>query len=189
VLLGPDQFPVTFVPVEASTALLSLATLDGTCTQMGNAGQVTSKFDLDAQHPAAAVTDPKGAQDVTLQIQAVTPSGQTITFGPMPLGNIHLDLCSFPQYGPQTVQIDCTFDPSKKSYAIELVPESQSNAQPAVVLFTPEKPSHQWTYLALSPFQPGFRYREYRNPGEAPAPWSDLQAPSLPLHLTATGGV
>lgn len=187
VQLSPDQFPVTFVPLEASSTLLALATLHATCTHSENGQPVTSKFDLDSQHPAAAVTIPKGTQDATLQIQAVSPSGQTITFGPVPLANIHLDLWSFPQYGPQTVQIDCTFDPSTKSYAIELVPESQPNAQPALAHFSPETPSRPWTYIAVTPFQPGFRYREYRNPGEPPAPWSEVQLPGFPLHLNVAG--
>jgi hypothetical protein len=184
-LLNPDSFPLRFVPVAASASLLNLASLKLVCTRDENGQSVSTTFVLDAAHMAAAVALPLGSTEGTMSIQALPQDGNPLTLGPLPLRGTLLDLSSFPQYGSQTVQLNCSFEANVSLYAIELAPETA--AAGTVLHFTPDLSARTWVYLAASPFRPGFRYREYRSAGETPAAWSAVLPPNDPLQLRASG--
>jgi hypothetical protein len=115
----------------------------------------------------------------------VTKDGRTISAdAPVGDSSIALDLPLFRETGSHTVQIDVAFSEGLSLVAIELKPETASDVDAVVVSFTPAAATRSWTWLASSPFTPGFRYRAFAT-GAAPALWSDPQSPFDALHLDA----
>jgi hypothetical protein len=115
----------------------------------------------------------------------VTKDGRTISAdAPAGDGAIALDLPLFREAGSHTVQIDVAFSDGVPLVAVELKPEAASDRDAVVVSFTPAAATRSWTWLASSPFTPGFRYRVFTT-GAAPARWSDPQSPFEALHLDA----
>jgi hypothetical protein len=115
----------------------------------------------------------------------VTKDGRTISADvPVSDGSIALDLPLFREVGSHTVQIDVAFSNGLSLVAVELKPEAASDRDAVVVSFTSSATTRSWTWLASSPFTPGFRYRVFTT-GTTPALWSDPQSPFDALHLDA----
>jgi hypothetical protein len=177
--LTPDDFAVRFLPVLASPQLLA-----------AGAVSVTAAWDGDSQRLAIAdaagdtLVIPRAATTVTCTC-VVTKDGRTISADALAGdGVIALDLPLFREAGSHTVQIDVAFSDGVPLVAVELKPEAASDRDAVVVSFTPAAATRSWTWLASSPFTPGFRYRVFTT-GAAPARWSDPQSPFEALHLDA----
>jgi hypothetical protein len=184
------DFPVDFVPVEASNALLEVATIYGTCRGTAAAGPVERRFELTAGRAAIVLPFPKGTTGIVCDAVAQSTALSTSLALSFPLvSGLALDLTSFPEYGAHAVEVECEFgDADRKLAAIDLLPEGspETAGEIDVLSFTPAIPKKEWRYVARSPFQAGYRYREHRGPDEPPAPWSDVQSPFLSLRIAAT---
>jgi hypothetical protein len=177
--LTPDDFAVRFVPVRPSPQLLSAGDL-----------AVTAAWEGDSQHLAIAdaagdtFVVPRTAAAVTCTC-VVTKDGRAIRADvPVGDGPIALDLSLFREAGSHTVAIDVAFSDGVPLVAIELKAEAASDRDAVVVSFTPAAATRSWTWLASSPFTPGFRYRVFAA-DVAPGPWSAPQSPFDALHLDA----
>lgn len=187
--LNIDDFPISFVPVEAADRLLAAGAVSGTLRY----NNVHSNFSLTASQPRVALGVPRDAS-ATLEFEfRSTDKAHVLHLGPSPAGATHLDLSSFREYGPQTLEIRCAFADGTPLLAIDLLPEGVAEAPNniTVMAMTPKSPQKQWTWFAASPFTPGYRYRLHRDePGANP--WSDVLSPFEPLLLnsaTATQAV
>jgi hypothetical protein len=179
VRLSPDDFAVRFLPVLASPQILAAGAVAVTATWDGDSQRVAI---ADAAGDTLVV--PRAATTVTCTC-LVTKNGQTIS-ADAPVGGdaVVLDLPLFREAGSHTVSIDVAFADGVSLVAVELKPEAASDRDAIVVSFTPAAAQRSWTWLASSPFAPGFRYRVFTT-GAAPAPWSDPQSPFDALHLDA----
>ena len=188
--LNPVHFPVTFIPVEASPALLKLAVLHGICRWTAEGKESEQQVVLDDNRSMVTVALPGEAKDAVLEFRAQSPeaaeNSRSIILGPFPAAALRLGLHSFPGYGLHKIKIKCEFHDNIKLYAVDLLAENQpeTSGEITVLHFTPSHPEKEWTYLAPSPFYPGFRYRPHPGPEEEPAQWSDVCSPfeSLWIH-------
>lgn len=178
--LNISDFPVNFVSLEAADRLLATGTVSGTLRY----DDAQSSFSLTASQPRLALAVPRDASaTLEFQFQSVDKA-HVLHLGPAPAGATHLDLSSFREYGPQTLDVRCTFHDGAALLAIDLLPEGASDTPNniTVIGMTPNSPQKQWTWFATSPFAPGYRYRIHTNQGEG-NPWSDVRSPFEPLLL------
>ena len=186
--LTPDDFPVDFVPVEASRGLLEEAVVRGSLQWPDGESEVERSFELDLDEPAIALALPKGTDGATLEIEARAHEGsRTLHLGPIPAEGLHLGRHSFPEYGPHTIEIECVFDDNTQLLAIDLLPEDrvETPEEINVLHFTPARPKREWTWFAQSPFHPGYRYRPHSGPDEEAGEWSEVRSPFGPLKIHA----
>lgn len=177
--LHVDDFPVNFVPVQATDRVLAVASVSGTLSH----GQVQNRFSLTTAQPRITLSVPQDAEDPSLEFEIRSKDGaRMLKLGPMPARAVDLDLSSFREYGPQSVEISCTFAGQAQLLAIDLVPEQSTDAPANVttLAMTPRTPKRQWTWFASSPFAPGYRYRLH-----GANDWSDVLSPFAPLPLQA----
>jgi len=180
--LHVEDFPLDFIPVEASDRLLAAGTVS--CTLIYDAVQNT--FLLTASKPRLTLAVPKGSSP-TLAFEVGSPDGKhTLKLGTLPARPVHLDLSSFREYGPQKLDIHCTFAKGARLLAVDLLPESKQDSADgiSVLALTPEEPQREWTWFASSPFEPGYRYRLHKTDAP-PNPWSSIQSPFESLELEA----
>jgi hypothetical protein len=177
--LHVDDFPVNFVPVEATDRLLAVASVSGTVSH----DQVQNRFSLTTAQPRVTLSIPQNAQDASLEFEIRSKDGaHTLKLGPMPPRALDLDLSSFREYGPQSVEVNCTFAGQVQLLGVDLLPEQSTDAPANIttVAMTPQLPKRQWTWFASSPFAPGYRYRLHGTND-----WSDVLSPFAPLALQA----
>lgn len=185
--LSVADFPVDFAMVEASRALLDVALITGVCRALSQGTSFEQRFVLDKDCPSVALTFPKDSSSFAVQVEAQSRLGsEVISVEPSWNGGVSLDLHSFQEYGAHKVRVECQFITAGVALtALDLLAESAGNGdQIAVVHFTPLSPVKDWTYLAISPFNAGYRYRNHPNEGEAPRAWSDIQSPFEVLVIT-----
>jgi hypothetical protein len=188
--LSPADFPVDFLPVAASPALLEMATVHATCRWTQAEAPLEASFDLIAGAPSAAVVLPSGTANATLEIAAAEQGGSgTLHLGPLAARPLLLETYSFREYGPHTIHVSCVFQDSTPLLAVDLLPENEpdTTATVTVLALTPAQPAKDWSYVALSPFHAGYHYRVHPQGDDAPPPWSAVQSPFSPLQLQ-TGG-
>jgi hypothetical protein len=186
--LGPGDFPVTFITIEAYAELLDLATLQGICRWQEAGVPVEQPFELNLANPQVALALPPLREGATLDITAQSlGSSQTLHLGPMPAKSMKLGLHSFREYGSQRVQIQCQFSAGVPLLALDLLPEGdQESAENITVLsFTPAQAAKTWMYLVRSPFQAGYRYRLHPQGNSPLCDWSFIQSPFVPLTVAA----
>ncbi len=184
--LHAEDFPLTFVPVEASDRLLAAGAVSGTVRH----DDVQSAFSLTTAQPRLTLTVPKDAA-ATLEFEFRSADGaHVLKLGPAPARASHLDLSSFREYGPQTLDIRCTFHEGTPLVAIDLLPEpaAESANSITVLAMTPQSPQRQWSWFASSPFTPGYRYRLHST-GTTANSWSDVRSPFEPLLLDSATAV
>jgi hypothetical protein len=184
--LNIDDFPVSFVPVEASDRLLSAGAVSGTLRY----DDVQNPFSLTASQPRMALAVPKDSS-ATLEFEFQSlDKAHVVRLGPAPARAVHLDLSSFREYGPQALDIRCEFHEGTPLLAIDLLPEAmpETASNITVMALTPQSPQKQWTWFSSSPFTAGYRYRIHSN-GTAANPWSDVRSPFEPLLLDSATAV
>ena len=178
--LNINDFPVSFVPVEASDRLLAAGTLSGTVRY----DDLQSTFSLTAAQPRLTLAVPKNGS-ATLEFEfRSADKAHVLRLEAAPAQAVHLDLSSFREYGPQTLEVSCTFHEGTQLLAIDLLPEGAAEGPDkiTVIAMTPQSPQKQWTWFASSPFTPGYRYRFHANEAGA-NPWSEVRSPFEPLLL------
>jgi hypothetical protein len=186
--LGVDDFELDFVPIEMSAQLAAVAALAVTASWMTDGTPHSDQFVLTAESATQTLALPRGWSAGNLSLALREKAGtRTLTLADRPLAALHLDLSSLPQYGTQTVTILCDLPPGTAVYAVDLAPESETETAGAtgVVFFTPHETKRSWSYLARSPFSPGYRYRPHAPAAGAAAAWSDVRSPADPLHVRA----
>lgn len=191
--LNPDHFPVQFVPVEASAALLAQALVGVTVRWPDGPEWVEQVFELAAESPSAAVAVPRAVEGAVLEVvlRAQADESRVLTYGPVPAGGLFLDLPLFPGYGPHAVEIACEFDLDVPVFAIDLAPDAppgDDQADPTFLFFTPQSDRKTWSWFARSPFFAGYRYRVRDEAGGAHGPWVAVPSPFEPLHIRTSMG-
>jgi hypothetical protein len=186
--LNASHFPVDFIPVGASRALLELARITITCVRSTPGGEVRQSFELNAQKSSTAVALPKEAENVTfdLQLQSLD-GGKTLALNALPARPLYLSLTSFPEYGAHTVDVECLLDGSMELFAVDLLPENQPETPEAIKLlfFTPDQPKKSWSWYANSPLYPGYRWRVHATGDDTTNPWITVNSPFEPLQIDA----
>lgn len=179
--LHADDFPLSFATIDASDRLLAIGPL--TCTLRHDDAQ--SSFTLGAGQPPLTLAVPKDAS-ATLEFEFRSKDGtRVLKLGPLPFRPAHLDLTSFREYGPQSLDVRCDFSPGAKLLAVDLLPEGSAPASISVVFMTPETPARKFNWFASSPFTSGYRYRLHSDDAAKPNPWSQVLSPFEPLVLQA----
>ena len=198
-LVGANDFPLSFIVIGASELLLQEANVRGIYYRSaegapGNGPDGVSdaplpdaiSFALSLEQPQVSLALPREAVpafEISLEACAHT-DGASLPLGPFPARSLGLDLPSFPHFGPQTVEVTVEFDGDVPLVALDFLPEDEDDPEQVTVLtFTPALPSRRWHYFAPSPFRSGYRYR--RHDDEAGA-WSALQSPFPALTIRAS---
>lgn len=188
-----DDLPVDFVPIEATTSLLEIATINGICRWLINELPDERDFELNLNQPSIALALPKGATKIAVDIEAQEMNGNhRLKLEPLTSNSVMLDLFSFPEYGSHKIDIECVFDAVKKTFAIELLPEGRPELRDeiSVLFFTPNESKKEWTWFAESPFYSGYRFRLFHSQNQSVLPWSDIRSPIQSLKIdVVTGGV
>jgi hypothetical protein len=189
--LSVNDFPVRFVTIEASQALLALAAIAGICRGEANSGPFERRFELTPENPAIGIGIPSEATLVPLQIEArERPGSKLLHLTVEAAQSAQLDLTSFREFGPHRVKIECDFGGATSGLlALDIVAEgSETSAAMQTLAFTAAAPEKEWAYLAANPFHPGYRYRVHSASGDSPLPWSDPQPPEHPLRVKVLDG-
>ena len=199
-LLTPAHFPVQFVPIKASLALLKLANIKGVCRwQYNNTAEDAAEqlageqpFELTSERPEITLSLPQYAAQAVLEIEAHSvssaESNRPLKLGSYPAAPLRLGRYSFLEYGPHKVEIECLFpelsvDPIQL-FAIDVLAEGEAETT-TTLSFTRDRPKREWTWFAQSPFSPGYRYRVHTLSRDNQAPWSELQSAFNPLVISA----
>jgi hypothetical protein len=183
--LGVDDFPVVFVPIEASDDLLSMASVVGRCRWDGSAGLL--EVELTRSGPSAAFALPPAATNATLEFEAVPlAQGNAIRLAPTPARPTRLSIASFPEFGAHSVTVTVTLPADMSVVALDFRPEALPDEPASVttLAFTQTRASRPWVWFAASPFAAGYRWRHHVD-GSVTAPWSDLQSPFQALAVQA----
>ncbi|RIE03502.1 hypothetical protein D3H35_12705 [Cohnella faecalis] len=187
--LKPDDFPIRFVPIAVSPELLELATIRGRCEWLeANHSSASSAFVLDRDRPELAIAIPAAASNASFDFDVLSVEGdRSLHLGPFSAEPLLLGLHLFPEYGPQQISIELAEAASPSLVAIDLLPENREEMAEAVTVLalTRNQSKKSWSYLASSPFYPGFRYRKHAGADGSPEPWSEIQSPFERLVLDA----
>lgn len=187
--LNPDDFPIDFVMVGASKNLLKISVLQGSSRWSVSGTAVEQAFYLSMDRPSAAIAVPRGIEDVLIEVEARPIDGSgSLKIGPVRTKVLKIELFSFPEYGPHKIVIECIFGVDVNLFAIDLLPEGAPEPQASVLHFTLSEPKRDWSWIADSPFHSGYRYREHRNPDQAPDTWSEIKSAFEDLVIQAKSG-
>lgn len=188
--IPPDSFPVRFLRIDATPALLDAVSLHISCRGSHGGKPWSVGAAMDKATPSLAIAVPRDLEDALLGVSATTPDGaRTLTLNDRALEDCWLDLSSFPTAGPARIDITCEFDDGAGLAAIECAPEDRLDEADAIglVSLTPARPSREWRWLVSNPLLDGYRWRWFRPAGEPPAPWSDRRDPAQgPLALRSS---
>ena len=186
VYLYPDDFPVAFVPVEASRALLKMADVQGVLKRPDGDSEVKQSFQLTAGQPAVTLALPKAMVGATLDFEARSRKGLgSIGLGPVPARPMQLGLPAFREYGLQHVQVRCVFKTAQKPVVIEFLPEGRAETRDDIKLlfFRPSRPEQTLHWHSESLFQFRYRYRVRASGSDLSPQWSGYLLPSEPLTI------
>lgn len=187
--LGPDDFPVVFVPISARAELLMEARVAGRLAYTTADGiGVDVAFNLSANEPATALPLPRTASGAALYVTATPIDGSgPLAIGPLPAAPLEVGPWTFPEYGPHRITISASFPDDAGAVAIDLLPEGATESRDTIttIRLTPAQPRRDWQWFAGSPFHSGYRYRRFAAAGPS-NPWSEVQMASKPLTLVAT---
>ncbi|QWF17890.1 hypothetical protein [Lysobacter capsici] len=183
-LIDAEDFGLRFVPVEAEPAFLAQADVEVECvgTRKGRAWSVRGV--LDDVSPSLAFAIPADVQDAQLRASARSrQDGRSCTMAPVDADSLRLDAFSFEGSGSRELELSCEFDDAAAQLVIEIAPEdgTEQPARRRLLKFTRTTPRTHWTWLALSPFRSGYRWR-----WTAQSPWSEVLQPDTPLRLRSS---
>ncbi|MEH6415750.1 hypothetical protein [Pseudomonas sp. CGJS7] len=189
-LVGPEDFGMRLIPVEAETVFLDQADIEVEClgTRKGKPWSLRGVLDRAAPELAFAVPfDVDGAKiRATAQAKA---DGVRRAMAPVDAEDdgLRMDAFSFEGSGSRELQLLCEFDDDAASRSIEIAPEDgiDDSARRKQIKFTRSKPRAEWTWLSLSPFRSGYRWR-WHSGGATPAPWSPVLQPDTPLQVRSS---
>ncbi len=188
--IPPDSFPVRFLRIDATPALLDAVSLHISCIGIQGGKPWSVEAAMDKATASLAIAVPRDLDEAVLGVSATTPDGaRTLRLADGALEDCWLDLSSFPTAGPARIDVTCEFDDGAGVAAIECAPEDRLNEADAIglVRLTPAQPSREWRWLVSNPLLDGYRWRWFRPAGETPAPWSDRLDPAAgPLALRSS---
>ncbi|MCU0542323.1 MAG: hypothetical protein MUE44_09040 [Oscillatoriaceae cyanobacterium Prado104] len=174
--LDPNDFPVGFIPVEASKELLNQGVVQGTLKWSG--GEVP--FNLSSKQQTISLAMPKDAENATLnfEVHSVVDVGYSALKILLPAKGTMLTPYNFREFGLQNVEINCT--PSQNNPVIyEFQREGDDNdSNNQTLWFTSDTTKRTLIYNSYSLFQYRFRYRR-----QGQSQWSDYIAPFQSLQL------
>lgn len=183
-LVGPDDFGLRLLPVEAEPLLLQQADIEIECAGTRKGKPWSARGALDAARPELAFALPFDVEDATIRAVATAKSdGTRRTMAAAPADSLRLDAFSFEGSGSRELALDCEFDDQARQCSIEIAPEDATDdpQRRKRLSFTRAKPRQTWGWLALSPFRSGYRWR-----WNAQAPWSPVLQPDAPLRLRSS---
>ncbi len=177
-LIGPDDFGVRFVTVEAEPAFLREARIKIECSGRRGDRPWSIRGMIDTAAPDIALAIPLDVVDAQIHAIALALAGDAeCTMAPVPASNLRLDAFSFEGSGRRDLAIECVFDDDKPQALIELVAEGREEEPERLqsVRLTPLVAATAWSWVALSPFRSGYRWRwlgrdiwsEVRDPADA----------------------
>lgn len=172
-LLGPEYFPLPLTVVRASRALTDVATV----TLRGASGRVLGR--LDAATPLIAV--PRGLGPSGTLLVEPLGAGQDIELPLEDRPRIDLDPVTLPGFGIHRAKLVCRAEPGDPPLLVEWRPES-GDLEPQAIRLSAERREAEISWVAVSPFQPGFVWRLSR--GRTPGPWSAVVMPTDDLVLS-----
>jgi hypothetical protein len=186
--LNPNDFPVNFFSIKAEKDLLAISTLKGKCFWEEDAIQDEILFELSSAQPWITLTLPKLVKSSMIEIQAISYQDlKNVTLKTLLVQSLQLDVYSFPEYGSQTVEIECVFERTTQAVIFEFLPEGIVETPEVAVpwlYFHPNQPKQKFTWFAASLFQSRYRYRrKSRDNRSMSSPWSDYCSPFEPLIL------
>ena len=187
--LTADDFPVRFVGIGATAALLEQASISVECRGQFGGKPFGTIVELRPEAADVGVTVPAEAVLESIRIDALERGGGAKTLHlVMPFAQSTLiDLSSFPEFGSHLVVVEAGLDGGPIGLlAVDLVGEGREDEDGATetIALTDAAPKKEWRYTARSPFRAGYRYRRRADAGQPPRPWSDVQPPDAPLRLT-----
>jgi hypothetical protein len=180
------DFPLCFIPLEASDRLLELARVQGTCHWQDEEETVEMPFTLDQDQPSFALVLPERAAEARLHIEATAREGEnSLILNSLPAEAQQIGLYSFAEYGPHEITITCVFDDETTSFAVDLLPEAAPESQDeiTVLAFEPQRSSRTWRWFAANPFRAGYRYRLNDSNDGGAGPWSEVCSPFASLTI------
>ena len=191
--LGVHDFPVRLISVAATAALLDLADVAGVCTLTMAGTPIERRFTLSQETPELALAAPRDADLEVIHVEATERGGATVLRRSLAAAQgMRIDVSSFEEFGIHAVSVDADFTGVAPGLiALDLVPEGREEEADAIetVALTPAVPSRQWRYTASSPFRAGYRFRIRAGSDAPPAPWSGVQPPGAPVHVSPVGAV
>lgn len=180
-LVAPDDFGLRFVPVEAEPVFVEQADIEVECKGLRKGKPWSARANLDRGSASFAFAIPADVEQATIRANARARSdGTQRAMAPVDAEALRLDAFSFEGSGSRELALHCEFDDDAPQRVIEIAPEDAVD-QPArrrQVRFTRSAPQAQWTWLSLSPFRSGYRWR-----WSAQSPWSEVLQPDTPLQL------
>ncbi|MET0854407.1 MAG: hypothetical protein ABWY30_07225, partial [Microterricola sp.] len=179
--LTPDDYGIGFVPVDADASLLAQAVVEVECIGTRGAHPWLVRGVLDAAHPSVALALPADVADAQIGACAVAlADGCRRRMPAMPARALRIDPFSFEGSGVRAVEVQCAFDddPEAAEVLVELAPEEPIGdaVRGQRVRLTRANPTARWSWLALSPFRSGFRWRMAGQDD-----WSPVLQPDAPL--------
>ena len=177
--LTPDDYGIGFVPVDADASLLAQAAVEVECMGTRGGRPWLVRGALDAGHPSVALAVPADVADAQIGACAVAlADGCRRRMPAMPARALRLDPFSFEGSGARAVEVQGVFEDSADEVLVELAPEDLTGepARRERLRLTRASPTARWSWLALSPFRSGFRWRMV---GEDD--WSPVLQPDAPL--------
>lgn len=183
-LVGPDDFGLRLLPVEAEPALLQQADIEIECTGTRKGKPWSARGVLDAARPELAFAVPFDVDEASIRAVARARSdGAQRAMAAVPADSLRLDAFSFEGSGSRELALSCEFDDEARQCSIEIAPEDATDdpLRRKRLTFTRAKPKQSWGWLALSPFRSGYRWR-----WTAQAPWSPVLQPDAPLRLRSS---
>ena len=188
IALDVSDFPIFFVPIEASQGLLKLAQVQVVYERWENNHRLLEEFELQPDRSNIAVILPKSSEKARLTVTARSHnSGAILSLGPLPATSQQIGLHSFPEYGPHEINVDIDFGEEVTLLALELLPQGRPETSEFITVlhFTTERSQRTWQWFAQSPFEPGYRFRFLASPREPEHEWSEVRSPFADLHIHA----
>jgi hypothetical protein len=187
--LSVNDFPLRFLTIGASEAVLDLATVTGVFSGQTPAGRLERGFELTSEVPELGIAMPVDAAVETVAIEAHERNGSKVLRLTLPgAQSTRIDLSSFAEFGSHRVVVQANFGGTPGGLlAVDLVPEGQEDQPQAIetLALTTSVAMKEWRYMAMSPFRSGYRYRRHADSGVPVEPWSDVRLPDVPLRLGA----
>lgn len=183
-LIGPDDFGVHFVAVESDPAFLQEARIKIECSGRRNDRPWSIRGIIDSAAPDIALAIPRDVADAQIHATALALAGNVIrTMTPVPAANLRLDAFSFDGSGRRDLAVECAFDDTKPQVLIEVVAEGREDEpdRRQTLRLTPLIAGTGWSWVALSPFRSGYRWRWLGRDM-----WSDVRDPADPLTLRSS---
>ena len=183
-LIGPDDFGVHFVAVESDPAFLQEARIKIECSGRRNDRSWSIRSIIDTAAPDIALAIPRDVVDAQIHAIAIALAGDgECTMAPVPAANLRLDAFSFEGSGRRDLAVECVFDDDKPQALIEWVAEGREDEPSRLqsVRLTPLVGTARCSWVALSPFRSGYRWRWHGRDM-----WSEVRDPADALMLRSS---